>query len=57
MNTTGNSSKNDNIFTSNAYSALNDEEDDEEKEVENVYDESTNLYTKTIRSSSFTAAA
>ncbi|GKB37341.1 hypothetical protein Tco_0882283 [Tanacetum coccineum] len=38
------SSKNDNIITSNSYSALNDEEE----EVENVYDESANLFTKLV---------
>ncbi|GKD65545.1 hypothetical protein Tco_1307653 [Tanacetum coccineum] len=54
--TIGTSSKNDNIFMSNSYSTLNDEEEDE-KEVENVYDESANLYTKTDGSSSFTVAA
>ncbi|GKE83239.1 zinc knuckle CX2CX4HX4C containing protein [Tanacetum coccineum] len=36
--------------------ALNGEEYEEEEEVENVYDESANLYTKTGGSSSFTAA-
>nr|GEV74731.1 zinc knuckle CX2CX4HX4C [Tanacetum cinerariifolium] len=52
------SSKNDNIITSNSYSALNDkEEDEEEEEVENVYDESANLFTKTGKSSSFMVAA
>ncbi|GKB16044.1 hypothetical protein Tco_0849967 [Tanacetum coccineum] len=55
LKTTGTSSKNDNIITSNSYSALNDEEED----VENVYDESANLFqnTKTGGSLSFTAAA
>ncbi|GKC24432.1 hypothetical protein Tco_1026582, partial [Tanacetum coccineum] len=53
--TTGNSSKRDNLFMSNSFSALNDEEED----VENVYDESANLIqnTKAGGSSSFTAAA
>nr|GEW95944.1 hypothetical protein [Tanacetum cinerariifolium] len=53
LTTTITSSKNDNIITSNSYSALNDEE-----EVENVYDESANLFTntKTGGSSSFTVA-
>nr|GEY42266.1 hypothetical protein [Tanacetum cinerariifolium] len=37
--------------------ALNDEEEDEEEEVENVYDESANLYTKTGGSLSFTTGA
>ncbi|GJR79144.1 zinc knuckle CX2CX4HX4C containing protein [Tanacetum coccineum] len=56
--TTGYSSKNDNIITSNSYSALNEEEDEEE-DIENVYDETANLFpnTKTGESSSFTAAA
>ncbi|GJT39937.1 zinc knuckle CX2CX4HX4C containing protein [Tanacetum coccineum] len=44
LKTTGTSSKNDNIFTSNSYSALNDEEE----EVEDVYDESANLYIKPV---------
>ncbi|GJY17522.1 zinc knuckle CX2CX4HX4C containing protein [Tanacetum coccineum] len=46
----------DNITSSNSFSPLNVEEEDEEEEVENVYDETTNLFTKTGRSS-FTAAA
>ncbi|GKA17445.1 hypothetical protein Tco_0697282 [Tanacetum coccineum] len=48
----------DNITTSNSYSVLNDEEDEEEH-VENVYNESANLFsnTKTDGSSSFTAVA
>ncbi|GKD62790.1 hypothetical protein Tco_1300299, partial [Tanacetum coccineum] len=56
--TTGYFSKNDNIITSNSYSALNEEEDEEE-DIENVYDETANLFpnTKTGESSSFTAAA
>ncbi|GKB62120.1 zinc knuckle CX2CX4HX4C containing protein [Tanacetum coccineum] len=56
--TTCTSSKNDNIITSNSYSVLNEEEDEEE-DVENVYDQTTNLFpnTKTGGSSSFTAAA
>ncbi|GJX97437.1 zinc knuckle CX2CX4HX4C containing protein [Tanacetum coccineum] len=56
--TTGYSSKNDNIITSNSYSALNEEEDEEE-DIENVYDETANLFpnTKTGESSSFTSAA
>nr|GEU79025.1 hypothetical protein [Tanacetum cinerariifolium] len=64
LNTTGNSFKNDNIITFNAYFALYDkeedvEEDEEEKEVENVYDESANLFpnTKTDGSSYFTVVA
>ncbi|GKC95670.1 hypothetical protein Tco_1161112 [Tanacetum coccineum] len=48
-----------NIATSNSYSALNDEEEDEEEDVENVYDETANLFSnpKTGESSSFTVAA
>ncbi|GKE76423.1 hypothetical protein Tco_1542543 [Tanacetum coccineum] len=54
-NTTDNSSKKDNLSMSNSFSALNEEEED----VENVYDESANLIqnTKAGGSSSFTAAA
>ncbi|GJS95704.1 RNA-directed DNA polymerase, eukaryota [Tanacetum coccineum] len=57
-NTTGNSSKKDNLSMSNSFSALNEEEEDEE-DVKNVYDESANLIqnTKAGESSSFTAAA
>ncbi|GKD98298.1 hypothetical protein Tco_1382195, partial [Tanacetum coccineum] len=53
------SPKNDNFTISNSFSALNDEEEDDEEEVENVYDESANLVpnTNTVGSSSFTAAA
>nr|GEW69078.1 hypothetical protein [Tanacetum cinerariifolium] len=52
--TTGNSFKNDKLFMSNYFSALNDEEEDED--VENVYDESANLIQHTNASgrSSFT---
>ncbi|GJW16427.1 zinc knuckle CX2CX4HX4C containing protein [Tanacetum coccineum] len=51
-------SKKVNFTTSNYFSALNDEEEDEEENVENVYDESANLFTNTkiSGSSSFTAA-
>ncbi|GKA63578.1 hypothetical protein Tco_0763184 [Tanacetum coccineum] len=49
------SPKKDNFTTSNSFSTLNDEEEDDE-EVENVYDESTNLF-KIDGSSSFTAVA
>ncbi|GJZ36396.1 zinc knuckle CX2CX4HX4C containing protein [Tanacetum coccineum] len=52
----GNSLNKDNITSSNYFSALNVEEEDEEEEVENVYDETANLFTKT-GGSSFTAAA
>ncbi|GJX70507.1 hypothetical protein Tco_0307678 [Tanacetum coccineum] len=57
LKTTGNSSKKDNLSMSNSFSALNEEE--EEEDVENVYDESANLIqnTKAGGSSSFTAAA
>ncbi|GKF79761.1 hypothetical protein Tco_0235329, partial [Tanacetum coccineum] len=46
------------LSMSNSFSALNEEEEDEE-DVENVYDESTNLIqnTKAGESSSFTTAA
>ncbi|GJS72423.1 hypothetical protein Tco_0648132 [Tanacetum coccineum] len=59
LKTTCTSSKNDNIITSNSYSALNDKEEGEEEDVENVYDESSNLFpnTKIVGSSSFTAVA
>ncbi|GJU14556.1 hypothetical protein Tco_1142522, partial [Tanacetum coccineum] len=40
LKTTGNSSKKDNLSMSNSFSALNEEE---EEDVENVYDESANL--------------
>ncbi|GJZ54975.1 hypothetical protein Tco_0610168 [Tanacetum coccineum] len=58
LKTTGNSSKKDNLSMSNSFSALYKEEEDEE-DVENVYDESANLIqnTKAGGSSSFTAAA
>ncbi|GKA32516.1 hypothetical protein Tco_0718883 [Tanacetum coccineum] len=44
--TIGYSYKNDNIITSNSYYALNEEEDEEE-DVENVYDETANLFSNT----------
>ncbi|GJY68074.1 zinc knuckle CX2CX4HX4C containing protein [Tanacetum coccineum] len=52
---TGNSLKKDNLSMSNSFSALNDDEED----VENVYDESANLIhnTKASGSLSFTATA
>ncbi|GJU94549.1 hypothetical protein Tco_1319305 [Tanacetum coccineum] len=58
LKTADTSPKNDNFTISNSFSALNDEEEDDE-EVENVYDESANLVpnTNTGGSSSFTAAA
>ncbi|GJS51311.1 zinc knuckle CX2CX4HX4C containing protein [Tanacetum coccineum] len=54
----GTTSKKDNIATSNSYSALYEEEKDEDN-VENMYDESASLFTntKTDGSSSFTTAA
>ncbi|GJU06649.1 hypothetical protein Tco_1123079 [Tanacetum coccineum] len=57
LKTAGTSSKNDNITTSNSNSALNKEEDEEE-DVEDVYDETDNLFqnTKTGGSSSFMVA-
>ncbi|GKB14889.1 hypothetical protein Tco_0848812 [Tanacetum coccineum] len=47
LKTAGTSSKKDDITTSNSYSVLNNEEEDEEENVENVYDESENLFTNT----------
>ncbi|GJT54053.1 zinc knuckle CX2CX4HX4C containing protein, partial [Tanacetum coccineum] len=57
--TAGFSSKNDNIFTSNSYSALNVVEEDKDEVVENVHDETANLFTNTPSggSSSFTVVA
>ncbi|GJT33090.1 zinc knuckle CX2CX4HX4C containing protein [Tanacetum coccineum] len=52
-NTTGNSSKKDNLSISNFFFAFNDEEED----VDILHDESANLNTKAGGSSSFTAAA
>ncbi|GJS21071.1 zinc knuckle CX2CX4HX4C containing protein [Tanacetum coccineum] len=59
LKTTGTSSKKDNISTSNSFSALNDDEENEDESVKNVYDESGNLFpnTKTGGNTSFTAAA
>ncbi|GJT56216.1 zinc knuckle CX2CX4HX4C containing protein [Tanacetum coccineum] len=59
LKSTGTSSKNGNINTSNSYSALEIEEGEDEEHVENVYDESANLFpnSKTGESSSFTAVA
>ncbi|GJU69571.1 zinc knuckle CX2CX4HX4C containing protein [Tanacetum coccineum] len=55
LKTTGNSSKKDNLSMYNSFSALNEED---EKEVENVYNESANLILNTkAGGSSFTAAA
>ncbi|GJS73303.1 hypothetical protein Tco_1000682 [Tanacetum coccineum] len=57
LKSTGTFSKKGNITTSNSYSALKNEEEDEQH-VENIYDESANLFpnSKIIESSSFTAA-
>nr|GEV32784.1 reverse transcriptase domain-containing protein [Tanacetum cinerariifolium] len=44
MKSTGNSSKKGNITTSNYYSALENDEEEDEEHVENVYDESANLF-------------
>nr|GFC42851.1 hypothetical protein [Tanacetum cinerariifolium] len=44
MKSTGNSSKKGNITTSNSYSALENDEEEDEEHVENVYDESANLF-------------
>nr|GEX86805.1 zinc knuckle CX2CX4HX4C [Tanacetum cinerariifolium] len=56
LKTADSSPKKDNFTTSNSFSALNDEEEDDE-EVDNVHDESANLFpnTKPARRSSFTA--
>ncbi|GKF45441.1 hypothetical protein Tco_0131993, partial [Tanacetum coccineum] len=58
LKTTGNSFKKDNLSMSNSFSALNEEEEEDEEYVENVYDESANLIqnTKAGGSSYFTAA-
>nr|GEZ61746.1 zinc knuckle CX2CX4HX4C [Tanacetum cinerariifolium] len=58
LKTTGYSSKKYNLFMSNSFSALNDEEEDDE-DVQNVYDKSANLLqnTKTSEISSFMANA
>ncbi|GJQ98443.1 hypothetical protein Tco_0009582 [Tanacetum coccineum] len=55
LKTTDTSPKKDNFPMSNSFSYLNDEEDDDE-EVENVYDESANLF-KSDGSLSFTTSA
>ncbi|GJS65005.1 hypothetical protein Tco_0679569, partial [Tanacetum coccineum] len=57
LKSTGTSSKNGNINTSNSYYALENEEEEDEEHVENIYDESINLIpnSKTGESSSFTA--
>ncbi|GKA63104.1 hypothetical protein Tco_0762710 [Tanacetum coccineum] len=55
----GNSSKKGNITTSNSYSALENDEEEDKEHVENVYDESANLFpnSKPGESSTFTVAA
>ncbi|GJZ67176.1 hypothetical protein Tco_0630416 [Tanacetum coccineum] len=57
LKTTSSASKNDNIATFNSYFVFYDEEDEEE-DVENVYDETANLFpnSKIDGSSSFTVA-
>ncbi|GKA39211.1 zinc knuckle CX2CX4HX4C containing protein [Tanacetum coccineum] len=59
LKTTGYSFKKNNLSMSNSFSALNDEEKDDEEDVQNVYDESANLLqnTKAGGSSTFTATA
>nr|GEW33240.1 hypothetical protein [Tanacetum cinerariifolium] len=56
LKSAGTSSKKGNITTSNSYSALENEEEEDDEHVENVYNESANLFqnTKTCESSSFT---
>nr|GEY37751.1 hypothetical protein [Tanacetum cinerariifolium] len=51
-------SNQDNITFTNSYSVLNVDDEEEEEDVDNVYDEMSNLFpnTKTGGSSSFTAA-
>ncbi|GKE19659.1 hypothetical protein Tco_1427236, partial [Tanacetum coccineum] len=59
LKNSGNYANNDNITSSNSFSALNIDDEKEEEDVENVYDETDNLFTntKTVGSSSFKAAA
>ncbi|GJZ57657.1 zinc knuckle CX2CX4HX4C containing protein [Tanacetum coccineum] len=59
LKTSGNSSKKYNLLISNSFSALNEEEENDEEDVENVYDESAHLIhnRKDGGSSSFTPAA
>nr|GEX44826.1 zinc knuckle CX2CX4HX4C [Tanacetum cinerariifolium] len=59
VKSTGNSFKKGNITTSNLYSALENDEEEDEEHVENVYDESANLFfnSKPDESSTFTVAA
>ncbi|GKE05329.1 zinc knuckle CX2CX4HX4C containing protein [Tanacetum coccineum] len=59
LKSTGTPSKEGNITTSNSYSAFKDNEEDDEEHVENVYDESANLFpnSKAGEISSFMAAA
>ncbi|GKE80670.1 hypothetical protein Tco_1550670, partial [Tanacetum coccineum] len=55
LKSTGTSSKGGTIATSNSYSALENDDDEDEDQVENAYDESINLFPKAGESSSFTA--
>ncbi|GKE94648.1 zinc knuckle CX2CX4HX4C containing protein, partial [Tanacetum coccineum] len=59
LKTTGNLSKRDNLSMSSSFSALNNEEEDDDGDIENVHDESANLIHNTNAggSSSFMAAA
>ncbi|GJS11397.1 zinc knuckle CX2CX4HX4C containing protein [Tanacetum coccineum] len=59
LKSAGTSSKNGNINTSNSYFALENEEEEDEEYMENMYDESANLFpnTKTGERSSFMVAA
>ncbi|GJZ50922.1 zinc knuckle CX2CX4HX4C containing protein [Tanacetum coccineum] len=59
VKSTGNSSKKGNITTSNSYSALENDEEEDEEHVKNVYDESANLFpnSKPDESSTFMVAA
>nr|GEU84822.1 zinc knuckle CX2CX4HX4C [Tanacetum cinerariifolium] len=59
VKSTGNSSKKGNITTSNSYSALENDEEEDKEHVENVYDESANLFpnSKPGESLTFTVAA
>ncbi|GJV63167.1 zinc knuckle CX2CX4HX4C containing protein [Tanacetum coccineum] len=59
LKNSGNSANNDNIISSNSFSALNIDDEEEEEDVENVYDETANLFTntKTVGSFSFKVVA
>nr|GEV97913.1 zinc knuckle CX2CX4HX4C [Tanacetum cinerariifolium] len=58
LKTADSSPKKDKFTTSNSFSALNDEDEEDDEEVDKVHDESANLFpnTKTSGMSSFTAA-